>query len=146
MARRFLDRSESAQPRQRAFDPQRPLVHHVRIDHGDSNIFVAKQLLNGSDVISVFQQVCCEAVPQAMTAAVLVDTGCGYRLLYLALDGRFSEVMAAGLARARIDNGVSRGEQVLPAHCLAALGYFRSSALRKATICASPISLGWRLP
>lgn len=80
---------QSANPRliERALDGK-PVSGNVRVDLGRADIIVSEQLLNGSDVVVVFEQVRRKAVPECMTPGVLVDArplNCPfYGLLYRA--------------------------------------------------------------
>ena len=47
----------------RAADMQTGPIEDVRVKHGRSDILVAEQLLHGSNVVSVFQQMRRKAVP-----------------------------------------------------------------------------------
>jgi hypothetical protein len=49
----------------------------VGVDHGGAHVFVAKQFLNGADVVAVFQQVGGEGMPQRVGGDGLLDL-CGY--------------------------------------------------------------------
>ncbi len=45
-----------------AADPLAPAIQHMGIDHRRLHVFMPKQLLNGSDVIAVFQKMCGEGM------------------------------------------------------------------------------------
>jgi len=100
----------------------------VCVDHGGPNVFVTEKFLYGAYIVTIVEKMGGERMTQGMAAAVLVDAGGGYGLLYSALDGRLADVMTPGFARARVDGGVFGRKQVLQPHCLAALGYLHSSA------------------
>src|SRR5262249_60263812 len=51
------------------------LIEHVRVDHGRFHAGVAQQLLNGSDVVSVFKKVRGETVAKGVAARRLGDAG-----------------------------------------------------------------------
>jgi hypothetical protein len=50
---------------------------HVRVDHGRLQAYMAKQLLNSSDIISIFQKVCSKTVSQRMHRSLLWYAGLG---------------------------------------------------------------------
>jgi hypothetical protein len=43
-------------------------VTNMGINHGGDNIFVTQKLLDGADIILVFEQVCGKTMPESMTA------------------------------------------------------------------------------
>ena len=49
-----------------ADDAHRPLVENMRVDHGRLDVGMSKQGLYSTDVLSRLQQVCREAVPEAV--------------------------------------------------------------------------------
>ena len=48
---------------ERAADVDAGTVQHMGVNHGRSDVFVAQQFLNGTNVVPVFKQVRSEAVP-----------------------------------------------------------------------------------
>ena len=58
-------------PIDRALHAQAPAIQNVRIDHRSTDVRVAEQLLDGSDVVSGFEQMCGEGVPQGVAAYAL---------------------------------------------------------------------------
>src|SRR5215470_2956846 len=50
----------------RAPDGETWLVENMRINHGSRNVPVPKQLLNGTNILSIFQQMSRETVPECM--------------------------------------------------------------------------------
>src|SRR5437016_9969675 len=48
-------------------------IEHMRINHRCAHVFVAKQFLDRSDIVSVFEQVCGEAVTKCMTGPMLIN-------------------------------------------------------------------------
>jgi hypothetical protein len=50
-------------------------LEHVRVDHGGTDVAVAKQLLHSPDARAALQQVCCEAVAEGVGRDMLLDAG-----------------------------------------------------------------------
>ena len=65
------------------------------VDHGGLEVPVAQEFLYGSDVVAVFQQVGCEAVPQGVHRCLLGNPRSKERLLERLLKGRWMDVVAA---------------------------------------------------
>src|SRR2546425_11218045 len=62
---RRISGTSEARPREtvrRASDGCRTTVGHVRVDHGRADILVTEQLLDGSDVVAVLEQMSRETV------------------------------------------------------------------------------------
>jgi hypothetical protein len=57
------------------------LVQHVGVNHGRADIFVSHQFLNCADVVSGFQQVSGEGMPEGMAADRLDHSGFSNGLL-----------------------------------------------------------------
>jgi len=77
-------------------------LQHVGVDHGRLDVLVAQQLLDGADVVMVFQQMGGEGVPEGVAGHALFQAGGTCRLADGALQAAFVEVMAARLAGARV--------------------------------------------
>ena len=58
-----------------AFDAPDSLIQDVGVDHGGSDIAVAKQFLDRSDVVSTFQKMCCKGMTQGVAAGGFADSG-----------------------------------------------------------------------
>jgi hypothetical protein len=43
-----------------AVHAERTAIEHVRVDHRRADVRVPEQLLHGSDVVAILEQVCCE--------------------------------------------------------------------------------------
>ena len=67
----------------------RATVDDVGVDHRRGNIAVAQKLLNGADVVPVFEQVGRERVPKGVALGVLEDPGTTHRILHRALGNGF---------------------------------------------------------
>ena len=78
-------------------------IEDVCIDHGGGDVAMAQQLLDGADIVAVFNEMCCETVAQRVTAALLGDIGLAYRCFHRFLHGADMTMMAAAHAAARID-------------------------------------------
>ena len=59
---------------QRASDAAAASVQHVAIDHGGAHVFVAKELLDRADVVTVFQEMGGEGVTQDVATRRLADS------------------------------------------------------------------------
>jgi hypothetical protein len=89
-------------------------VEDVGVDHGDGDVAVAEELLDGADVVAGFEEVGGEGVPEAVGGDVLGDPGEGRAQLDGSLDDGLVEVVAAGLSGAGVKVGAGRGEEPLP--------------------------------
>ena len=59
----------------RAVDGQGAAVEYVSVNHGRADVTVTKKLLDGSDVVAIFQEVGGEGVPEGMAAGGFGDAG-----------------------------------------------------------------------
>jgi hypothetical protein len=66
----------------------------VGVDHRGAEVFVAQELLDGSDVVAGFEQVGRERVPEGMASGWLVDAGSAHRLFHRALEDCFMDVVS----------------------------------------------------
>ena len=60
-----------------------------------SVILVTEYVLHRADVLSFFQLMCCERVPQSVTARRFVNSGCPHCFLYRDLEDVFIDVVTA---------------------------------------------------
>ena len=67
----------------------------MRVDHRGPHILVPKELLNRSDIIATFEQMCCKRVSKAMASCPLYHTCITHRRGHGFLDERLVHVMAA---------------------------------------------------
>ncbi len=67
-------------------------IEHVRVDHGGAHIPVAEELLDGPDVVIVFQQVGSEGVAEGMARGGLGEARRTDRVLYGALEDGFGRI------------------------------------------------------
>jgi len=82
----------------RAADMQTGPIEDVRVKHGRSDILVAEQLLHGSNVVSVFQQMRRKAVSESLAAGCLFYTRSANRQLHCVLQIFFGNVMTSHFA------------------------------------------------
>jgi hypothetical protein len=87
-------------------------VQDVRVNHRRRHVLVTQKLLDRPNIITRFEQVGRETVPERVAARWLWDFGVANRLLDGLLDDGFVEVMAANDARPGI---VRRGARLLNA-------------------------------
>ncbi len=85
---------------------------------------MAEEFLYGSDVVAVFQQVGCEAVPQGVHRCLLGDPRSKQRLLERLLKGRGMDVVAADSMGAGIHRKRLGREKPEPCSLLAGVGVF----------------------
>jgi hypothetical protein len=60
---------------QRTNNRPTPFVQDMSVYHGSADILVTKQLLDGSNVVSIFQQMSCEAMSKRMATDWFIDSG-----------------------------------------------------------------------
>jgi len=44
------------------------LIEDVRIEHGRSEVTMTQEFLDGPDIMTRFEQVCCKTVPESMAS------------------------------------------------------------------------------
>jgi len=71
---------------ERALDTGGPTVQHVRVDLGRGHVSVPEQLLDGSDVAPVLEQVRCERVTQRVRRRPLGDSRSAHCILDATLE------------------------------------------------------------
>src|SRR6266404_9197860 len=59
----------------RRTDGRGSAIQHVRVDHRGGDVLVAEELLHGPDVVSGFQKMCCERMPERMAARWFANPG-----------------------------------------------------------------------
>ena len=99
-------------------------VQDVRVNHRCGNILVPKELLDGANVVSAFEQMGGERVTQRMTRSGLVDTSRTDGVLHRSLQQTFSNVVALLFATVRIDREPRRRKNVLPGPFIFCTGKF----------------------
>jgi hypothetical protein len=67
----------------------------MRVDLGGGHVPVPEQLLNGADVLAVFQQVCGERVAEGVGARPFRDPGLADGILHRALEHGLVQVVPA---------------------------------------------------
>ena len=100
------------------------LVEDVSVDHRGFDIGVAKQFLDGTDVIAILQQVGGEAVAEGVGADALGDTGEFGRFVNRFLHTVFVQMMAALHAAAGIGREAVGRKDVLPEPVAVGVGVF----------------------
>ena len=80
---------------QRASDGQSSFVEDVGVNHGGADVLVAQEVLDGSDVIPVLQQVCGKAVTKGVAGDWFDDTGYFSGIIDCTVKGFVMKVMAA---------------------------------------------------
>ena len=73
------------------------------VNHRGSHVFVPEELLNGTNIISILQQMRSETVPKGMTARHLGQPGGSDRVADGILQVALGNVVAAFFAAARIE-------------------------------------------
>lgn len=76
-------------------DVERAAVEDVGVDHRRTDVFVAEEDLDGSDVGSVFEEMGCEGVTKGVRGDALGQVGTGGGAANGALGAGFGEVMSA---------------------------------------------------
>jgi hypothetical protein len=74
----------------------------MSVNHGGFYIFVAKMLLHCANIVTIFQQMCRETMPQRVTAYTLAYTDRSRRITNRPADVFFMQVMARDITRARV--------------------------------------------
>src|SRR5262252_242604 len=101
------------------------------VNHRRSDVFVTEQLLNRTNVIAVFKQMCGEAVSEGVAACRLSDSGCTDSQFDGVLKVFLRNVMASRLARARIEGRFCGGKKILPDEVARGIGIFSFQSKRQ---------------
>ena len=86
----------------------------MRVDHGGANVLVTQELLNSSDIVTVFKQVSSKAVTEGVTTPIAMDLRQTNCLLDGALKVIWVKVMPSLLTSSRIPRAFHRGKYILP--------------------------------
>ena len=97
-----------------AADAPRAAIQDVGVDHRRGHVCVAEQLLDGADVVAVFEQMGGKGMAESMGGCVLGDGGGACGGGKSTLDGCFVEVVAPQLARVSVEIAARGGKQPLP--------------------------------
>ncbi len=89
-------------------------VQHMSVNHGRIDILVPQQLLNGTNVISVLQQMGRKRMSKSVTANMFNDSGLQTSLSHSTLHKRFVNMMTAFLSCLSIFPPIFLGEHPLP--------------------------------
>ena len=65
----------------------------MRVDHCHTHVLVPEQFLNGTQIVSAFEQMRRERVPKRMAGRPLGDTGLSHCFSHGALNGRLMKMM-----------------------------------------------------
>src|SRR5512146_1516042 len=84
------------------------------VDHGRTNILMPQQFLNGTNVISVLQEMGGKAMPEGMARNVLADGGIPCRFLHSPLKSGRVDVVTTLFSGARVEGAFGGGKEVLP--------------------------------
>ena len=87
-----------------------------------SDVFVAEKLLDSTNIVAVFDEVCGEGVAEGVAGAGFGDGGLGDGGFDGALEGFFAEVVTADEAGAGIGGEGAGGEDPLPGPFLGGAG------------------------
>lgn len=74
-----------------------------------------EQFLDGADVVAAFKQMGGEAMPESVATGCLGNSGGENGSFYCVLKIFLRNVMAADFSAARVERGLGRREDVLPA-------------------------------
>src|SRR6185312_6812772 len=105
---------EEDSPIQRTQHPIPAAIEHMRVDLGGGRLLVAEQFLDGSDVLTGFQQVGGEGMAQRVASGGLDDARAIPRRLDRTLQPGLVHVMAAFHPIAWVHTAHRRGERILP--------------------------------
>ena len=97
----------------RADDAHRPLVEHIRVDHGCFDVGMAEQRLNGADVLSGLEKVRREAVPEAVRCEADGQTCPSNRFPYGALNPLLIKMVTPDMPAAGIGRIAVGGKNIL---------------------------------
>jgi len=121
----------TSQPVRRAAHAAPASVQDVRVDHCRSNVFVSKEFLHGTNVVTVGQQVCRERVPERMARDSLREACLPHRSLQRPRKQRFVDVMTALLAGLGVSPATFLREHELPAPLLVGIWVLAGQGVRQ---------------
>ena len=94
------------------------------IDHGGFDVFVTKQLLNGTDIVAALKKVGGEGVAEGVRGDMFIDLCKAGGFFDDFLHGGFVEVVTTGNSSTRVFGEVGGGEEVLPDPVFVCIGVF----------------------
>lgn len=94
----------------------------MRVNHRRFDVAMAQQLLNGSNVIAAFKDVCGEGMPECVACGPLREPGLRHGASHGFLHQRFVNVMTALFVGLAVDPSVVLGKHPLPAPVLWRVG------------------------
>ncbi len=124
-----LSRGNASKAVEGAEDTFASAVQDVSVDHRGADVVVAKQLLDGADVVAVFQEVGGEGVAEGVAGGPLGDTGFLDGVADGALHDRFVMMVAAALAGIERHVGPGGREDPLPGPFAAGVGVFAAEGV-----------------
>jgi len=92
----------------------RTTVENVGVNHGRGHVSVSEKLLNGSDVVTTFEEVGREGMSHGVRARRLGDPGLAHSVLHRSLDHGLVKVVTAKLAGLASPIETRRREDPLP--------------------------------
>jgi hypothetical protein len=101
----------------------------VSIDLGGGDVGVAKEFLDGADVVTRFKQVCREGMAEGVAANRFWDAGKLDGVADRALEDEFVEMMAALFAGTGVFRYSTGGENPLPGPLASRIGIFTVESL-----------------
>ena len=123
----------TSEPVDGAAHAERTTIEHVRVHHRRTDVRVPEQLLHGSNVVPILEQVCCEGMPECVWTRALRDAGLPRRLGDGLLNNGFVKMKAGRWPPSRIRADARRRKDKLPSPLDRAFGYLRSSANGRTT-------------
>lgn len=99
---------------ERAANSEPGFLEHVGVEHRGGDVFMPEELLDGANVVAVFEQVRGETVSEGVAAGGLSQPGGANGELDGVLQVLLGKVMAARFSAAGIGGDFARGEDVLP--------------------------------
>lgn len=115
----------------RAAHSESPTVQHVGVDHRRCHVGMPQQLLDGTNVVAVLEQVCREGVAQGVAACALRDSGFGNGALDPTLNGTLMQVMPPLFATLGVPVRPARGEYPLPRQLAGPTGRLALKGIRE---------------
>jgi hypothetical protein len=97
-----------------ALDASSASIQHMRRDHRRADISMAKQLLNGADVVASFEQVGGERMAKSLAARSLGKPCLPYSFSYSPLQYKWTDMMPPFSACTGVNRTLRRRKYILP--------------------------------
>jgi hypothetical protein len=107
----------------------------MRVDHRGADIFMSEELLDGTNIIARFTQVCGKRMPKRVAARRLADPHSPYGLFHCPLECELTGMMPTLNSGPRVHRMLRSGEDVLPR--LLAIGMRVLSLQRIGHVCTA---------